>query len=153
MKLLLICLLLPTINALNLRQSTLKEQEAAFETSYSICDVCKTVYTVMQNNVARDGSLYQFGKEQEFKTKARQFCHTYEHKREENDCLTITEDSYRMMKYLYDTRPSGCERTGYCQRCIPCGESCMTCDDPDFYDNFMNGVSSKWDDFIIWLNK
>ncbi len=160
MKLLLICLILPSIYALpmGLRHGPISDdefqkQEAAFQETYSVCDVCKTVYIEMRKNVAKDDSLFHFGKEQEFKTKARQFCHTYETTKKENDCLTIAGDSHRMMKYLYDTRPSGCERTGYCQRCIPCGYDCMTCEDPDFYDNFMNSMANKWDDFKSWLNK
>lgn len=142
---LLICLFISGAYASNLRL-----QEATVK-NYSVCDVCRNLYMVMQVRVSNNASLFQIGSEKEFQMEATSYCHL--NKDMEKDCLSIADNSNYMIKYLYDTGPSGCERTGYCQRCRHIGHGCITCDDPDFYDNIMRSITNKWDSFIIWMNK
>lgn len=128
------------------------------KTERSVCDICRREYIDMRYSVAKDGSLYQYDKEEEFKTVARLNCHNVllEYSKKELDtCLSVSNDARRMMKYLYDTRPSGCEKTGFCKRCRPCPSpaECIICDSPDMYDNFMTSSFNIWDDLITWINK
>ena len=57
--------------------SNLRTQEAEVKKDYSICNVCRALYSGMQNKVSNDGRLFTSTKEEEFKTYARKFCHIF----------------------------------------------------------------------------
>ena len=165
MKLLLLFTLILTIQAKHLRtqDATLfrsPPQEAKIERFVETpdeCNICQNVVAVMQNNVQRDGSLFQESKLQIFKAMARRACRGYRGSpKTQKECLAIVEDAQEMMDHLYDEKPSTCEIMGHCKRCRPCPSpaECIVCESPDAHElGIMDMVHTSWQSFKEWMNK
>lgn len=105
----LLFLLFLSVQATNLRQ----------QTEHSECEICLNLFHKMQNA--------SFTSVEVLRTRAREVCHAQYSGPSEKSCLSITDDAMLMAEHLFD--PNGCESTGYCTDCKPCGEDCYSCKD------------------------
>ena len=165
MKLLLLITLILTTQAKHLRNQDatlfrMEPQEAKIERfveTPSECSICQNVVAVMQNNVQRDGSLYQESKLQIFKAMAHHACHGFRgESKTQRECDTIVEDGQMMMDHLYDEKPSTCEILGHCKRCRPCPPpaECIICESPDAHElGLMDMVHTSWQSLKEFWNK
>ena len=165
MKLFLLFTLILTTQAKHLRSqdATLfraPPQEAKVERFVETpdeCSICQNVVAVMQNNVQRDGSLYQESKLQIFKAMAHHACHGFRaESKTQKECDSIVEDAQMMMDHLYDEKPSTCEVMGHCKRCRPCPSpaECIVCGAPDAHElGIMDMVHTSWQSFKEFWNR
>lgn len=157
MKSILLFTLIVTVTATNLRQEDAPlfrtpPQEAKVERHVETsneCTVCQYITAVMQNEIQKDGSLYQHSKLEEFKTVGRHSCHRHFHNpREEKQCLEIImNESDQLMNHLYDLNPSTCEVLNHCKRCRPCQApgNCLICEPPDKNEiTVMQMLTDSW---------
>ena len=156
MKTFLLFTLIATATSTSLRQDAplfrTEPQEAKVERHMETpneCTICQYLVGVMQNEVIKDGSLFQQSKLEEFKTVARHACHRHFHlSTAQEQCLDIVmNEGYQLMDQLYALSPSTCEVMDHCKRCRPCQApaQCLICEAPSSKDvTVLRMLTDSW---------